>query len=741
MKAIAVALCLFLILTVSTATSSAVIVHVSADTGYVRANCSTKPTLCPQPFTPIPNVFGQTQTGGRDEAAVAFYSTQPGSGNSSIYYLKLPNEPPTKPNQAGTAGTWNFELHRDFWFGMALCDTQSAPENVTTCTPNSDSNTYDNPNSLASDFIGLHHGTAYMELQFYPPGWAPFQMEGGISCDKVKWCAALTIFSYDWDLANNVPNNFACATGPATLEPENFAFITLNGLPQGPPDPKFSNAATFTPNPARDLLMSPDDLIRVDIHDTPFGVQAVLTDLTSGQAGLMTASALLGFSQVLYEPFSPTCDEVLYSFHPMYATSSIHTRVPWAVQSYNIAYSDEIGGFEFCNSVDSFGHCTSGSPQDPNSPDSDDVPCVSASGSLLIAVSGCSGTDSDFDGPTYGFGGNWPGTNSSVAIDRMIHPEPVMFTSPLFFSSASLFLPQPYDTAAFESDLPFVEGCSTNATACANPPVGDRGPGFYPIFSTTNNTAFGGGCNWQFGGPYLPSTNTFDGNSASEYGTLLPLSYPSPMNGTFGDYRSTNITRYNDYRQIIGYNPCVGGTSGTKTIAIQIGTHIGWNLISLPIVPVTTSLTTLLAPLLAKGEVKMVWAYTGTPRSWKFFAPGSPPTGTLTTMTDGNGYWIYVNQADTLLVNGFVIPPASSPPTYSLVQGWNLVGFKPQPTIGSETLGNYLASITGMYDTAHVYTYDNSAGIWKTLAASDSLSVGQAFYVIITAPSGTTLKP
>lgn len=745
MKAVAVALCLFLILTVSTATSSAVIVHVSADTGYVKTNCNTKPTLCTQPFGPIPHVFGENQAGGRDEAAVIFYSAQPGSGNSSIYYLKLPNEPPTKPNQAGTGGTWNFELHRDFWFGMALCDTQSAPENNTlTCTPNSDSNIADSPIPAAcpSNFIGCHAGTAYMELQFYPPGWAPFQMEGGISCDKAKWCAAMTIFSYDWNLAKNLPNNAACATGPATLEPENFAFITMDGLPQAPPDPLNSNAATFTPNPARDLLMSPDDLIRVDMHDTPIGVQTVLTDLTSGKAGLMTASPLNGFEQVLYQPSSLTCNEVLYAFHPMYATSSIHTRVPWAVQSYNIAYSDEIGGFEFCNGVTSVGQCVIGSPQDPNSPDADDSPCLAATNSLLIAVSGCSGTDSDFDGPTYGFGGNWPGTNSSVAIDQLIHPEPVMFTSPLFFSSASLFAPQPYDTAAFESDLPFVEGCSSNSTACANPPVGDRGTGFYPIFSTTNNTAFGGSCNWQFGGPYLPSTtNSFGGNSAAEYGNLLPLSYPSPMNSTFGDYRSTNITRYNDYRQIIGYNPCFAGTAGTKTIAIQLGTHVGWNLISLPIVPATTSLTTLLAPLLAKGEVKMVWAYTGTPRSWKFFAPGSPPTGTLTTMVDGNGYWIYMNHNDTLLVNGFIVPPASSPPTYSLVQGWNLVGFKPQPTIGTETLGNYLININGMYDTAHVYAYDNSAGMWKNLSATDSLSVGEAFWVVVTPATGATLKP
>ena len=45
------------------------------------------------------------------------------------------------PNQAGTAGTWNFQLHPAFRLGMALCDNQSAPEFThAPCVPNSDTN-------------------------------------------------------------------------------------------------------------------------------------------------------------------------------------------------------------------------------------------------------------------------------------------------------------------------------------------------------------------------------------------------------------------------------------------------------------------------------------------------------------------------------------------------------------------------------------------------------------------------
>ena len=80
----------------------------------------------------------------------------------SVYSLPTPSNP-TAPGKA-----YNFELNGALWFGMALCDTQSYPEQVSTCTPDSDSNIVDpavSPN---------HPGTAFMELQFYPPGWVPW---------------------------------------------------------------------------------------------------------------------------------------------------------------------------------------------------------------------------------------------------------------------------------------------------------------------------------------------------------------------------------------------------------------------------------------------------------------------------------------------------------------------------------------------------------------------------------------
>jgi hypothetical protein len=116
------------------------------------------------------------------------------------------------------------------------------------------------------------------------------------------------------------------------------------------------------------------------------------------------------------------------------------------------------------------------------------------------------------------------------------------------------------------------------------------------------------------------------------------------------------------------------------------------NLVSLPLVPKDNSVATVLQHQIASNEVVIVWSYTGTPRIWKSFVPGK--AGTLTTMTDGDVYWIY----DTLCIDGCVIVPVSTPPTCSLLSGWTLVGFKLQLVVANEAVGVYLRTIAGSCD-------------------------------------------
>src|SRR5207344_1330166 len=74
---------------------------------------------------------------------------------------------------------------------------------------------------------------------------------------------------------------------------------------------------------------------------------------------------------------------------------------------------------------------------------------------------------------------------------------------------------------------------------CLLPPAQSQ---FYPFFSTTTKW---GGCAWQEGGPFLPSTNQFGG--VSEFGQLLAVPYPSV--GPGGNQPALTV-RYNDFRQV-----------------------------------------------------------------------------------------------------------------------------------------------------------------------------------------------
>ncbi len=496
-------------------------------------------------------VFGNRYV-GHDEPSVLFYSNKPGSGNSMQYSLTLPRDPsPSNPSAAGKS--YQFELNGAFWFGMAMCDTQSYPEQVSTCPPDSDSNIVDpavSPN---------HPGTAFMEMQFYPPGWVPWPTwavaVGASSCNPTQWCAALNIDSLSENPVNGTVQNPTCASQVGT-EYVNFAFITKNGVAQAPANPVDSTLATFTPDPSKDLFMSSGDNLQVGFRDTPDGLRVAINDLTTGQTGSMTASAANGFAQVKYDPTGTSCTALPYNFHPMYSTSSEQTRVIWAAHTYNVAFADEIGHFQTCNGpvsipatqfgIDSNGNVTTcpagdteGTAAGPQPPDGDDFFCFPGSEASLINVSGCTYTNTGFDGSSYQ--PIWPDGNTAL------HPEPIMFSSPLTGPHYNVNYPR----MGFEADLPAIEQTCDPFTGagCTLIPTTDSGTpaAFYPYFSAIPARRSGHGCVWALGST-LPGANDFGGNA--QYGSLLFSTFLA-----FGGGGSTvNVTQ--NFHQTLQPNPC-----------------------------------------------------------------------------------------------------------------------------------------------------------------------------------------
>jgi hypothetical protein len=508
------------------------------------------------------NPGGNSYYVGHDEPALLFYSNERGSGYNQVYRLRLPKDPPRLPKQDGTGGTWNFQLHPAFWFGMAVCDDQGNPNpggsqnagpNIP-CAADSDSNIFDNPDPNAPDYIGRHPGTAFMEMQFYPPGWINTPQGSA-----TQWAAALNIDTFDDNANTGQNNNKACQAAVGT-EYVNFAFIQRDGkpFPAGSPSPLGPAVQTN----AQTLFMNPGDELIVTLADTAHGLKITVQDLTTRQSGFMVASKENGFASVLWDPTGTNCDaathNLTHDFHPTYATSSEHTRVPGAAHSYNIVFSDEIGHFEYCSSVVGgvFGPCSSDKANDPPSPTVDDEACFDPSiiPAGFVQIGGCVDSDQDFDGVPYR-NDTWPGSFRNPFRDAQFHAEPIIFSSPLFTDRTGH--KENFSRIAFETDMPRIESATvppcqrhlsnpsdpSPGVGCVNPPVGAD---FYPIYSIRLDEH---GCQWQEGGPFIPGTVfDFGGTSKEEYGRILALFYPA-ANG-----QPQYI--YEDFRQILPFNPC-----------------------------------------------------------------------------------------------------------------------------------------------------------------------------------------
>lgn len=356
----------------------------------------------------------------------------------------------------------------------------------------------------------------------------------------------MAIFSLGQSGATGAFNNQACLQTVGG-ETANFAVITKNGVPLTPANPGGVNFGQNNFDLNNVLSMAPGDRLIVSIHDTSDGLEVILNDVTSGDSGRMVATHNNGFGQVLFQPKSKTCNIAPYDFHPMYSTSSEHTRVPWAAHSYNIAFSDEIGHFEYCDSADpNTLNCTVPGVNDPSGLDADDIVCFTPNEPFFPPppfqqVGGCIFAELDFDGVPYGL--NWPGTFASQAKEQL-HADPTRFTSPLFVDDEGEL--RNYDRVAFETNVNIFEsGCDFLVTGngCVVPPPGVS---FYPLFTTRSDD---GGCEWQEGGALIPgTTNTFGGSPSAEFGPPLFL--------LFQTGRHTSGFFVNDNRRILKQNPC-----------------------------------------------------------------------------------------------------------------------------------------------------------------------------------------
>jgi hypothetical protein len=469
---------------------------------------------------------------GHDEPDTTFLSNAPGSGDNVTWTVTLGRDPKAAPGDAhpGKDVSHWFELSPAPWFSMDICDPESFPQAA--CTPESDSN--------APTSTSLGAGSAFMELQLYPPGNPPWV--DSPSCDT-HWCSQLTV--------DSLTATTSSAANPACPEPINGAFIQTNGVPTGPPSPQLANLSSGIPN-AQTLLMNPGDTIRVHMFNAPApgggdAFETVIDDLTTHQSGFMQASAANGFMNT-----NPAdCSGTAFNFQPEFNTAAQGNISGWTALQTDISTEFETGHFEPCTSLadpivnpydpndtggtynECIGPYENAAPPDSTTDETGDAVCYyqgdthpgydgPGTSSDPDELTGCQANifqngDLDFDGSPY-----WPEWPTSL------HPNKYPGS---FFENFPTSSGRQYPQYFFQTDIALSEAtCLGNSqpgyggtlAGCTVPPPG---PGkFYPYWSTYQAGSF---CALEFGNVSHGNDITNNGED-TQYGTNqeATLGYP-----------------------------------------------------------------------------------------------------------------------------------------------------------------------------------------------------------------------
>jgi hypothetical protein len=256
------------------------------------------------------------------------------------------------------------------------------------------------------------------------------------------------------------------------------------------------------------------------------------------------------------------------------------------------------------------------------------------------------------------------------------------------------------------------------------------------------------------GGAIIRALNATDNIEVLEYKVYIgneipvPVSLSSLRNSTltpvkdihraFAGILVLNLTSYAGETVDINITAVdYGGNEGPGrlvTISVPEGTwhpvelYPGWNLVSLPLIPNSTSTADIYSLILKQGVsgVKITYGFDNVEKKWVM----NP-----TTMIDGKGYWIYMKEYDVLIVQGFTTPtPPALPTTYHLTKGWNLVGYTAKIPMNASV---YLESLEpgSYFRWLYIWNATSIPQSWSMIdtkpATSGTLRPGQAFWIYL----------
>jgi hypothetical protein len=228
--------------------------------------------------------------------------------------------------------------------------------------------------------------------------------------------------------------------------------------------------------------------------------------------------------------------------------------------------------------------------------------------------------------------------------------------------------------------------------------------------------------------------------------------YGSPIELTPGtDWTTTSFTWQNpaiaeqSVSWRIKYCDVSGNCSYTPTMsfwvnaAYSITLQPGWNLVSIPLHPLDTDPSAVLASLGINYDI--VYAWHGPTQSWLLFDRNVPPFfNTLTSIDCVLGYWIHITSSSPVQLNvGGSTPSTTDIP---LAIGWNLVGY---PSASPGPLPDILRDhgVGSNFSLVYAYHANEIGNEWKIYDPSvppifqtlPNLSPGWGYWILVTTES------
>lgn len=158
-----------------------------------------------------------------------------------------------------------------------------------------------------------------------------------------------------------------------------------------------------------------------------------------------------------------------------------------------------------------------------------------------------------------------------------------------------------------------------------------------------------------------------------------------------------------------------------KVLSFSIPLDLGWNLISLPLVPENNQVAQIMDEV--NGAIESVWGYEN--GVWCVYDSLNPGFSDLEIMKTGHGYWVKTTQEGLSIQ----IQGQMSPLSFSLTNGWNLIGFN---SLKSITVEEALADIEGEVESVGGY----KDGVWYVydpqnpgFSDLEELEPGRGFWV------------